>query len=420
VKALVAVLLVLVAGLSAGCGGEELGVSETSCGRMLYEGEGKPDVVVVSDLPLRGVLAQDSRQMVDAIRLVLRRRGFTAGEHRVGYQSCSDTFGNEPWDALLCRQNARAYVRTKRVVGVIGPSNSGCAAEQIPIVSRKSAGPLALVSPNTSFDGLTRTFRGRFGASYYPDGLRSYVRVFPRDRAEAIVAARLAAQLGARRAVVVHQGLADPWIAARTLPFVEEASNLGLSVRGFDSRTLNARKRSTYARLATRVADARPDAVFLAGYLWDAKLLVEQIRAVVGPDVPLMAPESFAFHGRARGLGPSGEGLYVLDLGAARDRLPVAGRGFLRALGLSPADGGWAPEAGQAAEVLLDAIARSDGTRASVVDELHETKVENGILGSFSFDRFGDMVPASVSIYRVRDGRLVTERVVRGALDELS
>jgi hypothetical protein len=35
VKALVAVLLVLVAGLSAGCGGAELGVSETSGGRVL-------------------------------------------------------------------------------------------------------------------------------------------------------------------------------------------------------------------------------------------------------------------------------------------------------------------------------------------------------------------------------------------------
>jgi hypothetical protein len=30
------------------------------------------------------------------------------------------------------------------------------------------------------------------------------------------------------------------------------------------------------------------------------------------------------------------------------------------------------------------------------------------------------MVPASVSIYRVRDGRLVTERVVRLASDDLS
>jgi branched-chain amino acid transport system substrate-binding protein len=421
VKALVAVLLVLVAGLSAGCGGAELGVSETSCGRVLYEGEGKPDVVVVSDLPLRGVLAQDSREMVDAIELVVRRRNFTAGAHRVGYQSCNDSVGNEPFDPLLCRQNARAYARSEPVIAVVGPFNSGCALEQIPIVSRKSAGPLAMVSPNTDFEGLTRTFRGGFGASLYPDGLRSFARLNPQNGAQGAAAANLALRLGARRAVVLHQGDARErgtadYSRGITLRFLEAANALGLSARTFDWR-----KQKAYGRLASEVAAARPDVVFLAGLTeWNAKRLVEDIRAAVGPGVPLIASNSFAFHGRAGELGSSGEGLYVLDLGVARDRLPVAGRRLLRALGLSPAGRSLAPEAAQATEVLLDAIARSDGTRASVVDELHETKVENGILGSFSFDRFGDMVPASVSIYRVRDGRLVTERVVRLASDDLS
>ena len=50
--------------------------------------------------------------------------------------------------------------------------------------------------------------------------------------------------------------------------------------------------------------------------------------------------------------------------------------------------------------MLLDAIARSDGTRASVVDELFATKVENGILGSYSVDRLGDIDPAPVGVYR--------------------
>jgi hypothetical protein len=41
----------------------------------------------------------------------------------------------------------------------------------------------------------------------------------------------------------------------------------------------------------------------------------------------------------------------------------------------------------QAAEIFLDAIARSDGTRASVTRELFETRVEDGLLGNISFDR---------------------------------
>ena len=74
------------------------------------------------------------------------------------------------------------------------------------------------------------------------------------------------------------------------------------------------------------------------------------------------------------------------------------------------------PETAQATEVLLDAIARSDGTRASVVEELFATKVENGILGSFSFDRFGDIDPAPVGVYRYEGGKIVVDGVVRAPL----
>ncbi len=47
----------------------------------------------------------------------------------------------------------------------------------------------------------------------------------------------------------------------------------------------------------------------------------------------------------------------------------------------------------QAAQIMLGAIARSDGTRASVVREMFRTRVNNGIMGTFRFDRNGDIVP---------------------------
>jgi hypothetical protein len=49
---------------------------------------------------------------------------------------------------------------------------------------------------------------------------------------------------------------------------------------------------------------------------------------------------------------------------------------------------------------MLDAIARSDGTRASVTTELMATRVRNGILGSFRFDRNGDTTTQKVTILR--------------------
>ena len=49
----------------------------------------------------------------------------------------------------------------------------------------------------------------------------------------------------------------------------------------------------------------------------------------------------------------------------------------------------------------MAAIARSDGTRASVLGEIQAIRVRGGILGSFRFDRNGDITPAKVTVLRV-------------------
>ena len=153
--------------LAGACSGDDDGaepVAISSCGGLLYEGEGNPDVIVVADNPRRGEHAAATDEVVDAIELVLRQRDFRAGEFRVGFQSCDYTVGGE-LDAGQCKRNARAFVETSDVVGVIGPYNSGCAELQIPIVSRTAAGPLAMISPSNTFSGLTR---GPYALPLYP------------------------------------------------------------------------------------------------------------------------------------------------------------------------------------------------------------------------------------------------------------
>jgi hypothetical protein len=48
----------------------------------------------------------------------------------------------------------------------------------------------------------------------------------------------------------------------------------------------------------------------------------------------------------------------------------------------------------------MRAIARSDGSRASVIDEIRGGAVRNGVLGDFRFNR-GDIAPVAVPIFRV-------------------
>ena len=413
--------LLVATAVVAGCGGDGDGgvkpVAMTSCAELLYEGEGDPDLVVVSDLPLRGEAAKTTQLMVDAMKFVLRRRDFRAGDHRVGFQSCNQTVGDD-LDEAMCRRNAQTYVETKDVVGIIGPFNSGCARIQIPIVSRVEAGPLAMISPSNTAAELTRNIPGvESGDALYPDGVRSYARIVTHDEAQGAAAAYYAVRSGARRAAILDQrGVDDPYVRGLTIPFVKAAEELGLQTTRFEWE-----RQESYRGLAASVATARADVVYLVGFTeLNAKRLVADLRAAL-PSVKLVAPDSFAAEGIAREFGSVGGGLRVTVPGIPPEELPPGGQTFVRDFG-KPASrvqvgGIGAPEAAQATEVLLDAIARSDGTRASVVEELFQTKVEGGILGSFSFDRFGDIVPAPVSLYRFERGEIVVDGVIRVPLD---
>jgi branched-chain amino acid transport system substrate-binding protein len=400
------------AALAASCGGKGGAepVALSACTELRDGGGDKPDLVVVSDLPLRGVSAETAAHSVDAIEFVLRRHGFRAGHYRVGYQSCNDSVGDEPYDPRSCRRNARAYVANDDVVGVIGPWHSGCAIEEIPIVSRKAAGPLAMISPVNTEAGLTLPGTVTDVPPLYPDGVHSYVRVVTHDFAQGSAAAQIAKRLGAHRVALVHQADTDSYARGLAAPFRSAARALGLEVRPF-----RWDMRKSYDRLARSVAATHPDAVFLAGVTEiNGKRLVLDLRAALGPRVTFIGPDAFAGDDTARELGAAGEGMYVTLPGLPPSALPTAGKRFRREARVPPGVAGFgAPEAAQATEVLLQAIARSDGTRASVVRELFATRVKNGILGSFSFDRNGDIVPRPVGVYRFERGKLVTEGVVR-------
>ncbi len=89
--------------------------------------------------------------------------------------------------------------------------------------------------------------------------------------------------------------------------------------------------------------------------------------------------------------------MYVSYAGQPLERLPATGKKFMRDFRAYAKIKGQLPPysvyQAQAAQIMLGAIARSDGTRLSVVREMFRTNIKNGIMGSFRFDRNGDIVP---------------------------
>jgi ABC-type branched-subunit amino acid transport system substrate-binding protein len=108
--------------------------------------------------------------------------------------------------------------------------------------------------------------------------------------------------------------------------------------------------------------------------------------------------------------GSAAEGMTISQPGPASDHLSREGKLFVASF--SKKFGGeptrYAVNAAQAIDVLLYAIGRSDGTRASVTRNLFRTRVSNGILGSFWITPTGDTTLNAVAIYRIIGGEVTT------------
>jgi DNA-binding SARP family transcriptional activator/ABC-type branched-subunit amino acid transport system substrate-binding protein len=381
---------------------------EPSCSDVVSGGR-HVQFLIASDLPLRGSAAA-TLPMTRAIAFVLQRHGFHAGKYAVGYQSCDDsTAQSGNFDFAACGANARAYAADKDVLGVIGTFDSDCAIAELPITSAASSGPLAMISPLDTYPDLTHRAqaytRGLLGL-LYPTGRRNFVRIIAPDDVQAAADAQLADELGLARVYVLD----DESDYGRNLTggFVHAARKLGLKLAGVSPWSGQAK---SYAALVGRIQRSRADGVFLAGYFVEpgTGVLLHELRVRLGLRVKLIAPDGFdQIPTLVHEAGADANGMYVSFAGRPNERLPAAGRAFIDAFALTQPSAHVtsysAAYAAQAAEVLLDAIARSDGTRASVTKELFATKVSDGILGSFGFTLEGDMTPSPVTIFRVVGG----------------
>jgi ABC-type branched-subunit amino acid transport system substrate-binding protein/DNA-binding beta-propeller fold protein YncE len=387
-------------------GGTTAGALTTSACGEVVSGGGRPDVLIASDFALRGPLSADQRALANAIRFVIERRRFKAGEHTVGYQSCDvSTPQTADFEFRKCAANANAYAHAEQLVAVIGPWSSYCAEVEIPIVNRAPGGPLAMISPTNSGTGLTRggrlaESRGEPGV-FYPTGVRNFVRVAPREDLQGIAHAILAKQLGLKGVYVLYER-SSFFEIEHANPFRRAARRLGVAVAGSQAYDPEAQ---SYDALARRVARSGAQGVFLGGFLSEGgDRLLKALRARLGTRVKIMVTDPFApVPELLKVAGPAARGLYMsyIDVPPAARDLSPAGRRFVRDFGaLATPTQGVLPAA-QAAEVVLDAIARSDGTRASVLEELRATRVKDGILGRFRFDRNGDITPATLAIFRV-------------------
>ena len=379
-------------------------VASLTCGPVQHEGSAPAQALIVSDLPLRGQSSERSRQMNDAIRLVLRRAGWRAGGRRVAFQACDDTDpGTGLWSKAVCQANASAYAADPSVLGVLGTYNSGCAEAMIPLLGKAPGGGVAMVSPGNTLVCLTQPSpecTGGEPSSLYPRR-RNYARVVPNDAYQGAGLAMFAKQEGLRRIYVLYAG-GDATSLGQARTFSGAARELGVKIVGSSAWDVSA---SSYLGLMRRVARTSPNGVLLAGLTEEngARLIKDKV-AVLGANggkVKLLAPDGFAQQSTINLAGSAAKGMFVSLPGRVPQKLSGPGRRLVSELRKEVAGAVelFAPYAGQAAEALLKAIARS-GSRSGVIAAVFKTSIRGGITGSFRILPSGDpsVGPITVSI----------------------
>ncbi|HST16725.1 MAG TPA: branched-chain amino acid ABC transporter substrate-binding protein [Gaiellaceae bacterium] len=370
--------------------------------------------LIASDLPLQGSGRTQTVQMTKAIAYILKQHGWKAGKYTLAYQSCDDSTAQAgKWDSGKTSANANAYAQDSSVIGVIGTFNSGAAEIVVPILNRAPNGPVAMVSPANTYVGLTHggpgTAAGEPG-KYYPTGKRNYARVVAADDYQGAADALLAKSLGVKKVFILNDKEAYGLGVATN--FRNAATKLGIKTVGF---TAWDGKASSYEALAVKIKASGAQGVFLGGLICEnGGKVIKDIRAGVPSSVKIMLPDGFTpASATIKQAGSAAQGATISVAGLPNSALKGAGKAFVtnftKAVGVPDP---YSVYAAQAAEVMVQSIAQSNGSRSDVTKQMFKVLLRNSILGTLSFNSNGDVTSNPVTIYQVKGNSAPTLKVI--------
>jgi len=381
-------------------------IASSGCSPVTYGGPGRPQFLVAAVTPLQGQFKDHGVQTAQALKLVLARACWRAGPYRVGLQVCDETSASSDFaDPKKCASNARAFARDKSVLAVVGPLFSGCVPPMLAVLAKAPGGAVPVISGSATYLGLTRAGPGVGAgepAKHYAGGVRNFLRVVPADDVQSAAVATYMKDHSLSRAYVLADR--DPYGEGLAEGFKHAARRLGIQVVGNSHWDAKARR---YTSLAKLVASARPDAVFVAGYVFEnGPRLVRDLRAAL-PSALLIGPDGMNQPATiVEGARDAAENFMTTIALVPARALPKPGRAFAddfrRRYSQLPCC--FSVHSAQATQMVLEAIGKSDGSRDEVRAALFGMRVEEGLIGDFSIDEHGDTTLTKMGLFRIRQG----------------
>jgi branched-chain amino acid transport system substrate-binding protein len=371
-------------------------------------------LTIYASAPLRGRSSVTGRSVINGARLALEQVGNRIGQYRIALRVLDDaTVKRGGWDPGQTTINVKAVALDPTAIGYVGDVNSGASAVSIPPLNRAG---IPQVSPTSTAVGLTSGAPGAFPGEpqkYYPTGIRTFARVVPNDRVQAIAQVRAQKGLGCESTYVLNDGEVDGADAARSFEVAAMAAHLRLAgVSEF------VRDATSYKALAAGIAHVGPDCVLIAADTESGAVLLTTQLAAAMPDVKIFGTAGLAettFTNPADGGIPlSIDPQVVLTAPTlAPSEYPRSEHAFTAAFNRRFGDP--EPEAifgYEAMSVMIDAIVRAtdDGTlpaeRAKVRDAIFDTRDRQSVAGTYSINRNGDTTLGRYGVYTINGGHL--------------
>jgi branched-chain amino acid transport system substrate-binding protein len=349
-------------------------------------------VKIVSSLPRTGSANAQTTSIVNGIKMAISEVGGRVGGFSINYEDWDDASPERgSWDPQVEAANADKAINDPDIMGYLGTYNSGAAKISMPKLNQAG---LIMISPGNSWPGLTKSGFGDPNEPkvYRPSGRITYFRVFPTDDLQGPAGARWAKELGVNRVYVLHdkelygKGLADL--------FSKTASELGIKIVGFEGIDPKA---ANYRSLMVKIRSYKPDLIYFGGTTQtNSGQLVKDLKSSGMDKVKIMVPDgcfeqAFITSSGSRNIEKRA---LITFSGVPAHKLTGAGKEFYLAYSrkykMEPE--AFAVYGYESAKVLLEGIKRAGvKDRLKIIEEVRKIRDFQGALGTWSFNKDGDI-----------------------------
>jgi branched-chain amino acid transport system substrate-binding protein len=391
-----------------------------ACGSTSSGGGGaKGEIDIASDLPVSGADASSGLPTQQGAQFAVTYAHNSVKGFTLKFIPYDDAV-NGAHDAQKGVQNVQAMLANPKILGMVGPFNSGVAKAEIPVANQA---PLAMISPSNTNECLTQTFdycqsaNGFTPASLRPTGKNNYFRVAAADTFQGPAMADYATKaapdgLGIKMAAVwddeetFGKGVADN--------FAKEFAAKGGTV--VDRKSYDPKSKSDFHDFIQSAVSKGAQAIYVGA--------TSATKGCIARGEMTSAQANSLFY-----LGPDGigDGQCVKDSGSNANAKMFATQGVADATQNPSAQtvvnaykaaypqasdiGAYTFAGYDCAAILIDAIGRAidaNGgnmpTRQQVIDQVAKTSGFAGLTGTITFDQNGDPTHPTLQLQTLKGG----------------